>query len=138
MIEVCLILIGALALVGALCYLHKRIAGEKPADEPTTADQYMAQPPENPDECCGLHAVCEKTALNAATETIVYYDDDELDAYSGRPEDAYTEAEIEQFRDIMLTLQPHDVSGWLLSLNQRQIKLPNTLQPELMMLLGEA
>lgn len=132
MLEVCLILIGSLIIVGALCYLHKKLTGQPAAAEATTPSSV-----EDTDECCGLHAACEKTALNAVTQTIVYYDDDELDVYRGRPGDAYSENEIEQFRDVMLTLQSHDVAGWLLSLNQREINLPTPLHPELQLLLSD-
>ena len=91
-----------------------------------------------PDECCGQHEVCERDSLLAAvSEKIEYFDDEELDAYAGRPADAYTESETEIFRDILLSLLPDDVAPWARSLQLRGIELPAPVREELLLIVGE-
>ncbi len=86
--------------------------------------------------CCGLHAICEKTGQ--INEPPVYYDDEELDRFAGRDAADYTDAETEEFRDVLLTLLPSDAPGWSVSLEKRRINLPATLRPELELLLSES
>lgn len=90
----------------------------------------------SPSVCCGLHAICEKTGQ--INEPPVYYDDEELDRFAGKSAHEYTDSEIEEFRDIILTLLPSDAPGWAISLEKRRIALPSELQPELELLLSEA
>lgn len=85
--------------------------------------------------CCGLHAICEKTGQ--INEPPVYYDDEELDRFSGRSPDDYTDEETEEFRDVLLTLLPADAPGWAVSLEKRRIHLPSDLVPELELMLSE-
>lgn len=88
-----------------------------------------------PAVCCGLHAICERTGQ--VNEPPVYYDDEELDRFAGRPADSYNDEETEEFRDVLLTLLPSDVPGWSISLEKRRINLPETLRPELELMLME-
>ena len=89
--------------------------------------------------CCGMHVTCEKDSLSTAAATeIVYYDDEELDDYAGRPADSYNMEETEQFRDILLTLLPEDIAGWARSLQLRNIALPPEVSDELMLIVREA
>lgn len=85
--------------------------------------------------CCGLHAICEKNGQ--INEPPVYYDDEELDRFAGRGEEDYSDEEIEEFRDVLLTLMPQDAPGWTVSLERRRINLPVELKPELELLLSE-
>ena len=79
-------------------------------------------------ECCGQHQICEKESLLAAvSKQIEYYDDEELDRFKGRPSDGYSEEEIEEFRDILYSMQEVDVAGWSRSLQLRGIELPDEL-----------
>lgn len=89
-------------------------------------------------ECCGQHQICEKESLLAAvSKQIEYYDDEELDRFKGRPSDGYSEEEIEEFRDILYSMQEVDVAGWSRSLQLRGIELPNELKDELFLIVGE-
>ena len=101
-------------------------------DHPTSQNE---QRKTNNAVCCGLHAICEKTGQ--INETPVYYDDEELDRFAGRAADDYTDEETEEFRDVLLTLLPTDAPGWTVSLEKRRINLPDTLLPELELLLLE-
>ncbi|MDE6523040.1 MAG: phospholipase [Muribaculaceae bacterium] len=102
-------------------------------DQPTTQNE---QRKTNNAICCGLHAICEKTGQ--INEPLVYYDDEELDRFAGRDAGDYTDEETEEFRDVLLTLLPSDAPGWTVSLEKRRINLPDTLLPELELLLSEA
>ena len=128
---VVLIIAAALVAVGLPLYLmHKREERKAGGELPIT-------PPQQ--ECCGLHLTCEKDSLLAAvSEEIVYYDDEELDKYKGRLPDSYDEEEIEQFRDILLTMLPQDIAGWARSLQLREICLPDAVREQLLMIVAEA
>ena len=129
--QVVLIILCALAAVGLPLYLlHKREERKAGGELPIT-------PPEQ--QCCGLHLTCEKDSLLASvSEKIEYYDDEELDAYKGRGEEEYTENEIEQFRDVLLTMQAEDIAWWARSLQLRGIELPAIVREELLMIVAEA
>lgn len=87
--------------------------------------------------CCGMHTVCEKTNLSPLTGEVVYYDDEELDRFRGRQADDYSAEEIEEFRDVLLTLLPEDVAGWSRSIQVRGITLPTEVREELLMIVAE-
>lgn len=89
-------------------------------------------------ECCGQHQICEKESLLAAvSKQIEYYDDEELDRFKGHPSDKYTEEEIEEFRNILYTMQEVEVAGWCRSLQLRNIALPDELKDEIFLIVGE-
>lgn len=85
--------------------------------------------------CCGRHLICEKSLSPLPGEKPEYYDDEELDRFAGRPDDAYTQDEIEEIREVMMTLRPEDVPGWVRSLQLRGIAVPAPLRDELFLLL---
>lgn len=117
MIYIILGLTGLLILVALFTYVTRRKSKE-------TED--IVAPPA---ECCGAHAVCEK-GLKKADPNIDYFDDEELDAYRQIPADAYTDEQIEAFREVMYTLRPEEVEDWLISLEKRELQLPEILRPE--------
>ncbi|MDR0972902.1 MAG: phospholipase [Prevotellaceae bacterium] len=89
-------------------------------------------------ECCGQHEVCEKDSLLAAvSRKVEYYDDEELDRYIGTLPAQYTGEQIEEFRDVLYTMQEVDVAGWVRSLQLRGICLPDALKDEVFLVLGE-
>lgn len=130
---VALVILAALLVVGAACYIHYRLTG---GEEPSPVAPVL---PQDEEECCGMHITCERDSLLAAvSEEIVYYDDEELDAYRGREAGDYADDEIEQFRDVLLTLLPDDIAGWARSLQLRGIVLPSEVREELLLIVGEA
>ncbi len=136
---VALIILAALVIVGTVLYIHHRhyLATHPEADESAAAEATGEET--GGEECCGMHITCENDSLLAAiSREIVYYDDEELDAYRGRGADEYTDAEIEQFRDVLLTLLPHDIAGWGRSIQLRGITLPWQVRDELLMIVAEA
>lgn len=120
---------------GNTLHHHAQAAGESTPDDGDGESQTTVDTPRPPAICCGLHAICEKTGQ---INEVIYYDDEELDRFAGKPADDYTDAEIEEFRDVLLTLLPSDAPGWSVSLQRRRIALPEPLMPELELLLSEA
>lgn len=80
---------------------------------------------------------CEQACMmEAATKETEYFDDEELDAFRGRPAEEYTDEEVEQFADVLYTLRPEDVKPWNRSLHLRGIAVPNQLKDELFLMMG--
>lgn len=123
-----LIILAALFCVGLVLYVHdRRTRGEEhtPVTEPES-------------ECCGMHITCEKDSLLASVSpTVEYYDDEELDRYAGMGADDYSPEQIEEFRDVLLTMRADDIAGWARSLQLRQIELPREVRDELIMIVAE-
>lgn len=89
-------------------------------------------------DCCSTHEVCpSKMMLEGCNAEIVYFDDEELDAFKGRAADAYTPEEEEQFRDVLYTLLPADLLPWEQSMKKRGIILPSAIRNEFVMLYAE-
>lgn len=129
-----LIILALLVAVGLILWLT-----HKPDTEADSQAQPEADSGDAEEVCCGMHVTCERDSLLAAVSpTIEYYDDEELDAYRGRAEESYTPAETEQFRDVLLTLLPHDIAGWARSLQLRGITLPAPVRDELLLIVAEA
>lgn len=89
-------------------------------------------------ECCGQHEVCEKDTLINTTIQAEYYDDEELDLFKNRDPESYTEEEIKQFEEVFYTLKEYDVSGWLKSLQIREVNLPTSIKEEALFLVQES
>ncbi|RCW31621.1 hypothetical protein [Marinilabilia salmonicolor] len=89
-----------------------------------------------PSDCCGAHEVCDKESLIAHTHgEIIYFNDEELDRFKGQAPDQYTPDETEQFREVLLTMHPHEVNTWLRSMMARGIRLPLDVREEALAIL---
>ena len=126
------IVVGIILYIGELRWRksHKNSEMNETTQEETNTS-------EEPEECCGLHLVCEKDSLSPMSAEIIYYDDEELDRFIGREPSSYTPEEEEEFRDVLMTLRPEDVSGWARSITQRHLELPPDVRDELLMLVKE-
>ena len=88
------------------------------------------------EECCGEHEVCEKGRIKRALRTdIEYFDDEELDRYRGTAPDEYDDEAVEEFREVLYTMNPSEIEDWLKSLELREVALPDALKDELFMLM---
>ena len=123
----------ALAIVGVgavLWALDRRHRSSEPEPEPQPADA---------EECCGMHITCERDSLlSAVSEKIEYFDDEELDRFASRgdkPE--YTDAETEEFREVLLSMPPDNIAPWARSLQLRGITLPEAVRDELLLIVSE-
>lgn len=117
MIYLILGLTGLLIIVALFTFFKQRKDG--------TPEEIVAPPT----ECCGAHAVCEK-GLKKVDSHIDYFDDEELDAFRGTPADGYEDTQIETFRDVLYTLRRDEIGDWLISLEKREVELPEILRPE--------
>lgn len=98
----------------------------------------IPEPQELTEECCGQHETCEKDSLLAAvSKGIEYYNDEELDRFKGLEGDAYSEDDVEEFREVLYTLQETEVAGWIRSLQLRNVNLPDALKDEAFLIVGE-
>jgi len=91
-----------------------------------------------PTDCCGAHEVCEVEEMLQNPEQIVYFEDEELDRFQGIAADAYSDAQIDEFRDVLYTLKNDEIKMWLISIERRQLQLPGILRQEAFMLVSEA
>lgn len=130
----------SIVVVGLVLYLFElRNRKRKNAEEPESlsgADESSADVADG-GECCGQHLVCEKESLSPFGEEIVYYDDEELDRFAGKRGDEYSEEEIEEIRDVLMTLRGEDLAGWARSITQRGIELPEEIRDELLLMVRE-
>lgn len=85
----------------------------------------------NCNTCTGDDSACEQVCMmKAATKDIVYFDDEELDDYRGRPSDSYNADETEQFAEVLETLHPTEIKEWNRSLILRGINMPDGIKDE--------
>lgn len=88
-------------------------------------------------ECCGAHAVCEKDTLLTADNKITYYDDEELDSLANINSEDFTSEQLNRISDVFYTLRESDVSGWLRSMQMRQIQLPQDIKDAALLIVRE-
>ncbi len=118
-----------------MLYLLDKLFYNKSSQEPEESESQET----TDSECCGMHITCEKDSLVAGLDReLLYYDDEELDTYRGRTADSYTDTEIEEFREVLLTLQPEEIAGWARSITTRGITLPADVRDELLLIVAEA
>lgn len=131
-----LILLIALLVVGGVLYAEHKVYRRR---HPQPEGDPQPEVEQTEEECCGMHITCERDSLIAGLSTEVeYYDDEELDRHKDRTSDSYTDNEIEEFRDILLTLRTDEIAGWARSLQLRGITLPDCVREELLMIVAEA
>ena len=141
--KVILIISLILLVAGVVLWIHDRITrrhngGSVTAEEVQSAATAQEDEADSED-CCGMHMTCERDSLlTAVSPEVVYYDDEELDRFRGRGADDYSDEEIEEFRDVLLTLLPDDIAGWGRSIQMRNINLPTSIRQELLMIVAEA
>lgn len=135
MLALIIVLVALTAIAMVAGYVHNQNVKKKVASGELQAAPEIVQAEV---ECCGQHEVCEKESLLAAvSKKIEYYEDEELDRFRGRTSDSYTPEEIEEFEEVMYTMQEVEVAGWSRSLQLRGIELPDPLKDELFLIVGE-
>ena len=86
--------------------------------------------------CNGNSSKCEQECMmEAATQPLEYFDDEELDTFRGRPSGSYDDNETQLFADVLYTMRQDEVAAWCRSLNLRGINLPDSLKDEVVMLI---
>lgn len=111
------------------------------ATQKQTQAQTETQPKEEeyerPDGCCGAHEVCENESLLATNAKIIYFEDEELDAFKDRDPESYTDEEISQFDEVFMTLRENELVDWLKSLQLRHVPLPECIKEQALMIISE-
>ena len=139
-----IILLTILVVGGAIVWLIDRLFYSHKTDE-IVDETDVNRPIEDPapqgcaDEGCGLRSICPSEQLleGACKQEIIYYDDEELDAFKGRDESDYTPEEEEQWRDVLYTLQSSDLLGWGQSIKHRGLVMPTAIREEFLQLAAE-
>lgn len=132
-----LIIFIAMVVIGVILYLTDIFYYRKKYPDVVEPPKPEESAESHGEGCCGTHLICEKTSLAVLSDEIIYYDDEELDRFKGRAPEDYTAEEIEEFRDIMLTLLPQDIPGWSRSIRLRGIEFPPIIKDELFLLVSD-
>ncbi|MGZ2368228.1 hypothetical protein ACXR6G_00395 [Ancylomarina sp. YFZ004] len=122
-----LVILAGAALTLLITYLSK-LFFSKNSDEQEPASEPL-------EECCGAHEVCETDLLNKMSEEIIYYEDEELDAYRNFEENDYNDDQIDEFREVLYSLKEKEIEPWLKSLELRHILLPSIIKSEVVFML---
>lgn len=129
---ICGIALVLLCVLSDICYRSRQ--KNKRADN-LASDIQVTDTSADETVCCGKHAVCEKQRIaDAMNHRAQYFEDEELDRFSGRGSDSYSDDEIEEFRYVMYTMRQEEVLEWLESLKVRGIELPDELKDEACMM----
>ena len=115
-----LIILAVTIGFGAVLFVCHKISERRTPNN--TPDDAEAAPAVEEEGCCGMHITCEKDSLATLSTEIIYYDDEELDAYRGIAPDGYSDSQIEEFRDV---------------LRLRGIEMPACVKEELLLLVSE-
>ena len=140
-----ILLLTILVVGGAIVWLIDRLfyqneSSEKPDETEENDEQDGTSQQSCADESCALHSICPSEQLLAGEcrqQQVIYYDDEELDAFIGRDENGYTPDEEEQWRDVLYTLRPADLLGWGQSIKHRGLVMPASIRDEFLQLAGE-
>lgn len=134
-----------MVVIGVILYVHDRMTSRSVKSEEERVERVESgEECDSPklqeecdDECCGLHEVCpSEMMLKHMNDPVVYYEDEELDAFKGRAANEYTPDEVELWRDVLYTLQHDDLMGWERSVKKRGIVMPEVIKEELISLIN--
>ena len=119
------VICGICLLVFLLLFLWGHRHTETPVETPPSCST-----------CDGNDSRCmQECAMEAAIKDIEYFDDEELDVFRDRQSDEYSDDEVEQFREVLYTMQQNEVRDWANSLSLRHISVPDQLKDELFMMM---
>ena len=131
------VILGVFLLFGVLLAMGTWISNKfsKKNNESESEEEDKLQ---IPSDCCGAHEVCEFEEMLQNPQEIIYFEDEELDRFRGISANAYTDVQIDEFRDVLYTLKDDEIRMWLLSIERRQLQLPGILRQEALMMVAEA
>lgn len=88
-------------------------------------------------DTCGVSCFCDDNSLRRQmNQEITYFEDEELDKYRSTPADGYTPQQVDEFYEVLTTLQPNEIPDWLHSLKLRGINLPDALKEEVRIMMN--
>lgn len=88
--------------------------------------------------CCGGGDNCHKHTGKTKTNTIQYFEDEELDRFKGRSASEYSPREVDEWRNIVETLRPHEIRSWVTSIHRRELHIPSEIGPAIKDLMASA
>ena len=135
-----ILLLTILVVGGAIVWLIDKLFYQHDGEQQDPEQQPGQQTAQGcADETCGIRSICpsEQILKGECKQEITYYDDEELDAFAGRDENAYSHEEEEQWRDVLYTLQPGDLLGWGQSIKHRGLVMPAAIRQEFLQLAAE-
>lgn len=121
-----IILLGILAFIVIGYFILRRFYRNTPVEDHHDHDTADGV-------CCGKHTVCDKGYDNSN----LYYDDEELDRFKGTVPEEYSDCDIEEFRNVLYTMEENEVEGWVHCLQVRGIELPHEVKDEVLMMLQQ-
>jgi hypothetical protein len=127
------VLLISLVVIAAIVFLSTWIGQKLRARKGEIEEEPEAAEPM--EECCGAHEICETDLLNKMSEEIIYYEDEELDAYKNFEENDYNDDQIDEFREVLYSLKENEIEGWMRSLELRKIEMPSVIKSELVFML---
>ena len=65
----------------------------------------------------------------------LYFDDEELDRFKGMKPEEYSDADIEEFRQVLYTMREDEVENWAHCMETRGIELPVQIREEILLML---
>lgn len=119
-----------LILLVIVFIIGKKILFPKQKEKSEQENEPEPVPGDISSECCGAHEICEVDEQLLKSEEVIYFDDEELDRYKGVDSALFSDQQIDEFRDILYTLQTKEINSWLKSLEMRNIQLPAILHQE--------
>ena len=125
------VLIISILGLALLLFLFSRLKSDKDDAEDSAPVNIPTE------DCCGEHEVCEAESLMNFTNKPIYFDDEELDRFANKKVESYTTENISEFQDILYTLRDNEVSGWLKSLQLREIEVPLPVREEALLIVSE-
>jgi len=131
-------LILGLVLLGVIAAIVSYYNSKKPHESGDAAKDDAPINPNLTESCCGPTSDCVLSCSVASDcNKIEYYNDEELDRFKGFESSSYDESAIDEFREVLYTMQASEVAGWLKSLQLRGINLPDSLKDEAFMLASD-
>lgn len=100
-------------------------------NRPATEETHVHEHDGSDGVCCGKHTNCAKGYDNS----YLYFDDEELDRHKGKKQEEYTEADIEEFRQVLYTMREEEVDNWVHCLQTRGIEIPEVIKEEVLLVL---
>jgi predicted permease len=127
-------ILGIIILFIVTIVFLKRSKGETAPETETIREEI---PRKVASDCCGAHEICEFDESIFDEKQIEYYEDEELDELRNVREEDYTAQNMDDLREVLYTLQTHEIGKWLTSLSRRHIHLPAILLQEARQLMAE-
>lgn len=119
-----LMVMGLLAVVGVLIVVMNKVKRQS-----SGTDNEIKICKTTGEVCCGGGTNCHKyTNTGSSANSLQYFEDEELDRFKGKSPSDYSPQEIAEWREVICTLQPQEVRGWVTSIHRRGLLIPAEIE----------